>query len=153
MKTQSSKVNGQNYKSKIKSDRVLETSGFLYSAKIEKGIDLKERTYRFSVSVVKFIAESNKDRIFNSIFDQLLRSATSVGANLVEARASSSRREFIKFYEISLKSANEAKYWLCLMRDALAAERNKVTALLNEVDEISKIIAASVISLKRKREF
>jgi hypothetical protein len=39
------------------------------------------------------------------------------------------------------------------MRDALAAERNKVTALLNEVDEISKIIAASVISLKRKREF
>lgn len=50
--------------------------------------------------------------------NQLIRSATSVGANLFEARASSSRLEFKKFYEIALKSANETKYWLCMLRDA-----------------------------------
>ena len=42
--------------------------------------------------------------------DQLLRSATSIGANVVEAKSASSKRDFIKFYEIALKSANETKY-------------------------------------------
>jgi four helix bundle protein len=61
------------------------------------------------------------------IIDQLIRSATSIGANLIEARAASSRLEFKRFYEISLKSANETKYWLCLLRDARLAGKEKIT--------------------------
>ncbi len=78
----------QNYKAKFKSD-------------------LKLRCYRFSLQVIE-LADSlpNKKSVW-IIVDQLIRSATSIGANLVEARASSSRVEFKKFYEISLKSANE----------------------------------------------
>jgi len=84
--------------------------------------------------------------------DQLLRSATSIRANVMEAKSASSKRDFIKFYEISLKSSNETKYWLCLIRDALNIEK-KTKELLNEANEISKIIASSIITMKSKPGF
>ena len=84
------------------------------------------------------------------ISDQLLRSATSIGANLVEGKSASSRLEFKKFYEIALKSANETKYWLLLLRDAGLGDTKNVGILLIEVDEICRILAQGVISLKRK---
>jgi four helix bundle protein len=84
------------------------------------------------------------------IADQLIRSATSVGANLIEARASSSRIEFKKFYEISLKSANETIYWLELLRDSKLCDETRIEPLLIEVNELSKMIGAGVIKLKSR---
>jgi four helix bundle protein len=80
--------------------------------------------------------------------DQLLRSGTSVGANLVEARSSSSRLEYKKFYEIALKSANETRYWLELLKDSNLVERNSIQELLSEVTEIANMLGAGVIKLK-----
>lgn len=85
------------------------------------------------------------------ISDQLLRSATSIGANTVEAKSSSSRKDFIRFYEIALKSANETKYWLCLLRDATEADKVEVSKLLSEAEELSNMLGASVLTLKDKR--
>lgn len=154
-KSQKAKVKSQNYRTKVKNNigRVSEGGNFNYPPKTGPRVDLRERAYEFSVDIVRFVSENNKERIFNPIFDQLLRSATSVGANLVEAKASSSRREFVKFYEISLKSANETKYWLRLIKDALAVEEQRVSGLMNEAVELSNIIASCIISLKKKREF
>lgn len=72
---------------------------------------------------------------------------------MVEAQASSSRREFIRFYEIALKSANEAKYWLCLLRDSYDAISRECNDLLGETIEISKMIGSSILTLKGKRSF
>ncbi|OGY38986.1 MAG: hypothetical protein A2391_03115 [Candidatus Brennerbacteria bacterium RIFOXYB1_FULL_41_13] len=72
--------------------------------------DLKQRCFNFGLRVIGLVDTLPNKRSFWIISDQLLRSATSIGANLVEARASSSRLEFKKFYEISLKSANETVY-------------------------------------------
>ncbi|WP_454804644.1 four helix bundle protein [Mucilaginibacter phyllosphaerae] len=89
------------------------------------------------------------DRIYFSIFDQLIRSGTSIGANIIEAKSGSSTKDFRNFYVIALKSANETKYWICLIRDTiLLNEKEKLNKLLNEVDEISKIIASIIINLK-----
>ena len=74
--------------------------------------DIKVRCYSFSLRVLKFISANEVERKFNPIIDQLIRSSTSIGANIIEAKSSSSRREFIKYYEIALKSANETKYWI-----------------------------------------
>jgi four helix bundle protein len=82
---------------------------------------------------------------------QVLRSTMSVGANVVEAKHSSSRLEFKRYYEIALKSCNEKKYWLCLLRDGFECRDTEIEALLNESSELSKIIAASVISLKKTK--
>jgi four helix bundle protein len=90
-------------------------------------------------------------RVYWVISDQLLRAATSIGANIIEAKSSSSKRDFIRFYEIALKSANETKYWLGLLRDTTQTDRKKIEELLKEVNEISNIFAASLLTMKNKK--
>lgn len=114
----------------------------------QKIFNIKHRAFQFSKDILLFVSETKFDKIFYSVFDQLVRSATSVGANLVEAKAGSSKKDFLKFYIIALKSANETKYWLCLIRDSIEAEKSKISGLLLEADELSKIIASIIISIK-----
>jgi four helix bundle protein len=121
----------QNYNSKYKSD-------------------LYQRCYGFSLSVIALSDNLPNKRSAWVINDQLIRSATSIGANLVESKASSSRLEFKKFYEIALKSSNEIKYWLELLRDSKLVESNVTNVLLTEVTEIANMLAAGVIKLKGK---
>ncbi len=83
------------------------------------------------------------------IVKQLMRSASSVGANVVEAKNSSSRVEFKRYYEIALKSCNESKYWICLLRDGFDKKGNELSEILKEANEISKILAVSIIKLKK----
>lgn len=79
--------------------------------KMEEFKDIKLRSYYFALSVIELIDSINIKQIFSTLINQLLKSSTSIGANLVEARAAYSKKDFIKFYEISLKSSNETKYW------------------------------------------
>jgi len=113
--------------------------------------DLKIRCYFFSIKIIKFLRNLPEKRVYWTIADQLLRSATSVGANIVEAKSSSSKKDFIKFYEIALKSSNESKYWLGLLRDATEADRTEVKKLLDELVEISNMLGASLLTMKNKR--
>lgn len=91
-------------------------------------------------------------RTYWIIADQLLRSATSIGPNIIEAKSASSKKDFIRFYEISLKSANETKYWLGLLRDAVKVDKNKVKQFLKEVTEISNMLASSLLTMKKKNK-
>jgi len=115
--------------------------------------ELKYRCYYFSIEIIKFLGVLPEKRIYWVISDQILRSATSIGANIVEAKASSSKRDFVKFYEIALKSANETKYWLGLLRDSTQADKDKINSLLKEVEEISKMLGSSLLTLKNKNKF
>jgi four helix bundle protein len=92
-------------------------------------------------------------RVSWTIGDQLIRSGTSIGANIVEAKASSSRLEFKKFNEIALKSANETIYWLGLAKDADLVNPTLISPLIDEATQLSRILAASVIKLKTKDKF
>jgi len=113
--------------------------------------DIKYRAYRFAVDVIKFLRKQDwKNRVNEPIFKQLIRSSTSIGANIVEGRSGNSVREMVQYYRIALKSANESKYWLSLLRDALEMRDERIEMLTREAIEISKIIAASVISLLKK---
>lgn len=119
-----------------------------------KSRDIKVRAYKFSLDTIKFINKMPNGRSFWAIGDQLIRCATSIGANMVEGQASSSRREFVKYFEISLKSANETKYWLSLLCDILGNGLKKESEnLLKEVEEISKMLGSSVITLKKKNRY
>lgn len=112
--------------------------------------DLNQRCYQLSLSVISLTNLLPNKRSAWVITDQVIRSTTSIGANLVEGRAASSRPEFKKFYEISLKSANETKYWLCLLRDIELINKEKIAPLLSEVVEISNMLASGVLKLKGK---
>jgi four helix bundle protein len=67
--------------------------------------------------MIKFLKSKKWDSLSLVIVKQLMRSSVSFGANVTEAKNSSSRLEFKRYYEIALKSANESKYWICLLRD------------------------------------
>lgn len=116
---------------------------------MEKIFDLKQRTFIFSLNIIKFLETMPENYIFQTINKQLLRSGTSVGANIAEGQSAASRKEFINFYKIALKSANETKYWL----DILANIHNKafsvISSLQKETIEISKIIGKCIINLKK----
>jgi len=112
--------------------------------------DLKTRCYQFSLEIIAFMDKLPNERSCWIISDQLLRSAMSIGANLVEASSASSRLKFKKFHEIALKSANETKYWLGLLRDSEKADKEKVNTLLQEVTELSNMIASGILKLKGK---
>ncbi|TSC51774.1 MAG: hypothetical protein CEO40_343 [Parcubacteria group bacterium LiPW_72] len=118
---------------------------------MEKQDQVKYRAYRFSIQIIKFVSQLPNQRIFWIITDQLARAATSIGANIIEAQAASSKKDFIKFYQIALKSANETKYWLCLLRDATEVSKKKIILLLEEANEIANILGASLLTLKGKR--
>lgn len=113
--------------------------------------ELKYRAFNFSIKIIKFVEKLPKKQSSKIISGQLLRCATSVGANIVEAKASSSKRDFTRFFEISLKSANETKYWLALLREIEPKLTKDINLLLKEIEEISKIIGCSVLTLKGKR--
>lgn len=118
---------------------------------MEKKDELKYRAYRFSVALVKFVSQLPNQRIYWVISDQLLRAGTSIGANIIEAQAASSKKDFIRFFEIALKSANETKYWLALLRDGTETPKDEVAMLLKEADELSRLLGASILTLKGKR--
>jgi four helix bundle protein len=115
--------------------------------------ELKKRCYDYSIETIKFIDSLPAKRINWVISNQLLRSATSIGANVTEAKSASSKKDFIRFYEIALKSANETKYWLGLFKDALNIDGNVINYLLKETDELTRIIASSLLTLKNKNKF
>ncbi len=115
--------------------------------------DLKVRCYHFSLELITVIDSLPKERSCWIIGDQVLRSGTSIGANLTEATASSSKLEFKKFHEIALKSANETKYWLNLLLDSGKGEKYRLEQLLQEVTELSNMIAAGIMKMKGKTTF
>ena len=114
-----------------------------------KTYDIKIRCYEFSKSVVLFINKYDFKRIHYPLVDQLLRSATSIGANVIEGKSGNSRKNLISFFSIALRSANETKYWLCLIRDTLEVDKKEANQLISEADEISKILGKSILTLKQ----
>ena len=75
--------------------------------------NLKQRAYLYALDIIKFIDSlDKKDFSVQVITKQLLRSATSIGANIIEAQSGSTKRDFTNFFSYALKSANETKFWL-----------------------------------------
>jgi four helix bundle protein len=97
--------------------------------------DIKYRCYKFSISTIKYLRSKNWDSFSSIVVKQLIRSAMSVGANVVEAVNSSTRIEFKRYYEIALKSGSETKYWLCILRDGFDIRDEEMNLLLKECDE------------------
>jgi four helix bundle protein len=118
---------------------------------MEKNRNVKYRAYEFALGIIKFIDTLPDRKAYWSLGDQLLRAATSVGANLVEATGSASKRDFLKFYYIALKSANESKFWLALIRDSGKGDSRLAQELLEEAKQLAKMIAASILTIKGKR--
>lgn len=117
-------------------------------------MDLKQRAYFYALEVIRFLDDlDRKDFSVAVIAKQLLRSATSIGANVIEAQAGSTKRDFANFFAYALKSANESKFWLGLLRDSGKSDKTKTEKLLKETTELANILGASILTIKGKRKF
>ena len=116
--------------------------------------DLKKRAYLYALEIIKFIdILDRRDLSVRIIGNQLLWSATSIGANIIEAQAGSTKRDFTNFFSYALKSANESKFWLGLIRDSKKGDEEKSNKLLKETNEIANILGSSILTLKGKKRF
>jgi len=112
--------------------------------------DIRDRTFAFACAVARFALQLPPRPSIRCLVDQLLKSATSVGANLEEAKAGSSTREFIRCVEIALREAREATYWLRICIALRLGPAEELELLRGEGDQISRILAAIVIKTKTR---
>ena len=120
-------------------------------AKFKK--DFIKRLVKLAVRSLKFADTLRKNRNLWSVADQFTRSVTSIGANVVEAQGAGTKRDYTRFFEIALKSSNETKFWLLVIKDYNLESKIKKEAnqLLKEVVEVSNIIGSSILTLKNRR--
>jgi four helix bundle protein len=113
--------------------------------------DITERTFNFALRIIKLSQFLNeKYKLEESVLSkQLLRSGTSIGANVEEAQSGQSRSDFVHKMAIALKEARETSYWLRLLEASEILSKEKLTELLKESDEIKRILAAIIVSSKK----
>lgn len=114
--------------------------------------EFKKRLYSLILEIIKFVSALDlKDTVCRVIADQLTRSGTSILSNYIEGQAASSRKEFTNFFNHSLKSSNESKVWVALLRDSERCDREEADKILKELDEVSRILASSILTLKGRK--
>ena len=119
------------------------------SVVVESGQDVRDRSFRYACKVARFTLGVTRTGT-RPITDQLLKSATSVGANLEEAQAASSRREFVRYVDIALREARESAYWLRICVSLEVEPTAEVQRLRDEGDQIARILGAIVVKTKAR---
>jgi four helix bundle protein len=99
------------------------------------------KSYQFALEIVK-IAQLLKKGTHFEISSQILRSGTSIGANVEEAIGAQSRKDFIAKLSISYKEARETHYWLRLIKDSNLLEASTALLMIEKCEEILKIIGS-----------
>lgn len=113
--------------------------------------EFKKRLYALTLALIHFTDKLPSDNVSRRLGDQLLRSGTSIIGNYVEAQSASSKKDYTNYFVTALKSSNESKLWLSLLKDTARVKSGECDGLLGELQEISNIIASSILTLKGKR--
>lgn len=111
--------------------------------------DIHARIYKFVINVlllIKKIPESTENRVIKS---QITKSVTSIGANDREADGAVTCNDFIHKYSIVRKEGKETKYWLEVIRDTIASQNIEATELINEGEEIIKIVSKIIYNTQK----
>ncbi len=109
---------------------------------------LKEKSYQFALRVIKlykYITAEKKEYVLSK---QILRSGTSIGANIEEANQAQSKTDFVHKLSISQKEAFETDYWLRLLRDSEYLTEAQANSLLNDCQELQKLLTTSIKTAK-----
>lgn len=115
-----------------------------------KNIDIHDRIYGFVIRVINMTKVLPKTEPNKVLINQVLRSATSMGANDQEADGSLTKKDFIHNYVIVRKEGKETCYWLSLIADTNVDIAEKLQDLKQEGKEIVKIVSAIIIKTKNK---
>ena len=115
---------------------------------IDRDNPLKAKSYSFALRIVKVYRHLLSEKKEYVLAKQLLRSGTSVGANIAEANQAQSRPDFVSKLSIALKEAVETEFWLCLMRDSEYLTIKQADSLIEDCIELKKMLTSAIKTTK-----
>jgi len=106
---------------------------------------LYQKAFAFSVRIVKlFKYLIQKGKSFEPLYKQLLRSGTSIGANISEAQSAPSKKDFVNKLSISLKESRESEFWIRLLKETEIINQQEYDSLINDCDELERLLTSSI---------
>ena len=112
---------------------------------------IEDKSFDFAVRIVnlyRFVQETQKEYVLSK---QLLRSGTSIGANVAEAQHAQSRADFLAKMKIASKEANETQYWIKLLYKTEYLSESQYNSIHSDIDEISSILISICKTLQTKK--
>jgi len=109
-----------------------------------------EKSFEFAVRIVKLCRYLRNEKKENEIASQLLRSGTSIGANIKEAQEGQSKNDFVSKMNIALKEASETEYWLKLLYKTGDLTEQQYESIKTECKELLKLLTAIIKSSKKE---
>ena len=119
--------------------------------KAEAPYDIRERTFLFATRIVRLVSSLPRSVAARELRRQLLRSGTSIGANVEEADAGESKRDFVHKMSIARNEARETRYWLRLLQVA-CNDAKEIPELLDEGDQLVRILSTIIRNARRSEE-
>ena len=110
---------------------------------------IEEKSFRFAVRMVRLNQHLRTEKKKYVLSKQLLRSGTSIGANIAESQQAQSRADFLSKLEIALKETSETKYWLRLMKATEYLSKSEFDSVYSDCIELEKILTSIVKSTKK----
>ena len=108
-----------------------------------------DKSFNFAVRIIRFYKlKSVSDYSLNSLFKQLLRSGTSIGANVSEAQSAFTKKDFVNKLGIALKESRETEYWLKLFKESDIISDKEFKSLFSDCEELSKLLTSIIKSSK-----
>ncbi len=117
---------------------------------MKKGNPVQERSYAFALRIVKlylYLCEQKKEFVLSK---QIVRSDTSVGANVEEAIGGQSEKDFLSKMSIAYKEARETHYWLRLLRDTEILDKEHAESMIEDCEELLKLSGSIIKTMKQK---
>lgn len=105
---------------------------------------IQDRSYVFALEIIKLVKSLPYNTATVCLGRQVIRSGTSIGANIEEAQGASSKKDFINKINVAKKEARETRYWLSLIKDSKLVDKTNMDVLLKEINEIINILTAIV---------
>jgi len=110
---------------------------------------VKQKSYDFALRIVKLCVWLKQQKHFE-VSGQLLKCGTSIGANIEEALAGQSKKDFLSKMSIASKEARETNYWLRLLKDSDILDEQQSTSILEESEELIKLLTSIVKTVSRE---
>ena len=106
---------------------------------------LYQKAFGFSIRIVKLYKYLlQKDKSFEPLYKQLIRSGTSIGANVSEAQSAPTKKDFINKLSIALKEARESEYWIRLLKETEIINQQEHDSLIKDCDELERLLTSSI---------
>lgn len=121
----------------------------IFEKHYEYGNPILDKSFRFGARIIKFyLIRIKNDFQIKDILRQLMRSGTSIGANVAESQEAASKKDFINKLSIALKEARETEYWLKLLKESSVINEKEFMSLINDCNELICLLVSIIKKLK-----